>query len=61
MFLSYMVAPNIKAGQLKYVLEKFEIAPVPVHVVYPQSKLLSNKVRLFVDECVEALRHQKFD
>jgi DNA-binding transcriptional LysR family regulator len=61
MFLSYMVAPNIKSGQLKYVLEKFEIEPVPVHVVYPQSKLLSNKVRLFVDECVEALRHQKFD
>jgi DNA-binding transcriptional LysR family regulator len=61
MFLSYMVAPSIKAGQLKYVLEKFEIEPVPVHVVYPQSKLLSNKVRLFVDECVEALRHQKFD
>jgi hypothetical protein len=30
MFLSYMVAPYRKAGQLKYVLEKFETEPMPV-------------------------------
>jgi DNA-binding transcriptional LysR family regulator len=61
MFLSYMVAPYRKDGQLKYVLEKFEVEPIPVHVVYPQSKLLSNKVRVFVDECVSKLRRVRFD
>jgi DNA-binding transcriptional LysR family regulator len=59
LFLSYMVAPKVKTGALRYVLEKFENEPVPVHVVYPHSKLLSNKVRLFVDECVDELRHQR--
>jgi len=61
MFLSYMVAPNRKQGQLKYVLEKFETEPTPVQVIYPQAKLLSNKVRLFVNECVSKLRNLKFD
>jgi len=61
MFLSYMVAPNRKHGQLKYVLEKFETEPTPVQVVYPQSKLLSNKVRAFIDECVSKLRGRRFD
>jgi len=42
-------------------LEDFEIEPTPVQVVYPQSKLLSNKVRAFVDECVGKLRGLKFD
>jgi DNA-binding transcriptional LysR family regulator len=61
MFLSYMVAPNRKHGQLKYVLEKFETEPTPMQVVYPQSKLLSNKVRAFIDECVSRLRGRRFD
>jgi DNA-binding transcriptional LysR family regulator len=61
MFLSYMVTSNIKARRLKYVLEDFEIEPTPVQVVYPHSKLLSNKVRAFIDECVSKLRAQKFD
>jgi DNA-binding transcriptional LysR family regulator len=60
-FLSYMVAPNTKAGQLKYVLEKFETEPMPVHVVYPQSKLVLAKVRAFIDECVVQLRRAKSD
>jgi DNA-binding transcriptional LysR family regulator len=61
MFLSYMVAPHRKDGQLKYVLEKFEVEPVPVQVVYPQTRLMTNKVRAFVDECVDKLRAVKLD
>jgi DNA-binding transcriptional LysR family regulator len=61
MFLSYMVAPSRKAGQLRYVLEKFETEPTPVQVIYSSSKLLSNRVRLFVDECVSKLRRVAFD
>ena len=61
MFLSYMVAPHRKAGQLKYVLEDFETEPMPVQVVYPQTRLMSNRVRVFVDECVAKLRRARFD
>jgi DNA-binding transcriptional LysR family regulator len=61
MFLSYMVATNRKDGQLKYVLEKFETEPIPVQLVYPSSKLLSSRVRAFIDECVEKLRQVPFE
>jgi DNA-binding transcriptional LysR family regulator len=61
MFLSYMVATHRKAGQLKYILEDFETEPMPVQVVYPQTRLMSNRVRVFVDECVAKLRRAKFD
>jgi DNA-binding transcriptional LysR family regulator len=61
MFLSYMVAPYRRGGQLRYVLEKFETEPIPVQVVYPQARIMSNRVRAFVDECVGKLRRVKFD
>ncbi|MEA2986337.1 MAG: hypothetical protein QOD94_2591 [Alphaproteobacteria bacterium] len=61
MFLSYMVAHDKKEGRLKYVLEKFETEPTPVQVVYPQAKLLPNKVRAFIDESVSKLRSIRFD
>ena len=61
MFFSYQVVPHRKAGELRYVLEEFEIEPRPIQVIYPHSKLLSTKVRAFVDECVKQLRKVKFD
>jgi len=60
MFLSYMMPTEAGRGRLTYVLEKFEPDPTPIHVIYPQSKLLSNKVRMFVDECVGKLRAARF-
>jgi DNA-binding transcriptional LysR family regulator len=51
--LAYQAAETIKAGRLKIVLEKFEQAPLPIHIVYPTSRLLSAKVRTFVDLVVE--------
>jgi DNA-binding transcriptional LysR family regulator len=61
MFLSYQVAPFRKNGRLKYVLEQFEPEPIPVHVVYAHSNLLSNRMHAFVDESVEKLRQMSFD
>jgi DNA-binding transcriptional LysR family regulator len=60
-FLSYMVAPLRRSGKLRYVLEDFETEPLPVHVAYPHSRLLSANVRAFVDRCVEKLRRSEFD
>ena len=61
MFLSYMVAAPKRARQLRYVLEEFEVEPLPVHVVYPRSRAVSANVRAFVDFCVARLRAEKFD
>jgi DNA-binding transcriptional LysR family regulator len=52
--LAYQAAEAIKAGQLKIVLEKFEQPALPIHIVYPTSRLLSAKVRAFIDLAVEA-------
>jgi DNA-binding transcriptional LysR family regulator len=49
----YQAAAAIKAGRLKIVLAKFEPPPLPIHVVYPTSRLLSAKVRTFVDLVTE--------
>jgi DNA-binding transcriptional LysR family regulator len=61
MFLSYQVAPFRKNGRLKYVLEKFEPEPIPVHVVYAHANILSNRMHAFVNECVEKLRQMRFE
>ena len=47
--LAYQAAAAIKAGRLKVVLAKFEPPPLPIHIVYPTSRLLSAKVRTFID------------
>jgi DNA-binding transcriptional LysR family regulator len=51
--LAYQAADAIRAGRLKIVLEKFEQPPLPIHIVYPTSRLLSAKVRTFVDLVIE--------
>jgi DNA-binding transcriptional LysR family regulator len=51
--LAYQAAASLKAGKTKVVLEKFELPPLPIHVVYPTSRLLSAKVRAFIDLVTE--------
>jgi DNA-binding transcriptional LysR family regulator len=47
--MAYQAAAAIKAGRLCIVLAKFEQPPLPIHIVYPTSRLLSAKVRTFID------------
>jgi DNA-binding transcriptional LysR family regulator len=51
--LAYQAADAIKRGRLKIVLAKFEPPALPIHIVYPTSRLLSAKVRTFIDLVVE--------
>ena len=51
--LAYQAAQSLKAGRLKIVLAAFEQPALPIHVVYPTSRLLSAKVRTFVDLVTE--------
>jgi DNA-binding transcriptional LysR family regulator len=47
--LAYQAADAIKAGRLRIVLAKFEPPALPIHILYPTSRLLSAKVRTFID------------
>ena len=51
--LAYQAAESLRAGRLKIVLAEFEQPPLPIHVVYPTSRLLSAKVRAFIDLVTE--------
>ncbi|MEN9580114.1 MAG: hypothetical protein RJA70_3123 [Pseudomonadota bacterium] len=49
MVLAYQVAEAVRVGKLKIILEDFELPPLPIHIVFPSTRLLSAKVRAFVD------------
>jgi DNA-binding transcriptional LysR family regulator len=51
--LAYQAAASLRAGRLKIVLATFEQPPLPIHIVYPTSRLLSAKVRTFIDLVTE--------
>jgi DNA-binding transcriptional LysR family regulator len=51
--LAYQAAESLKAGRLRIVLAAFEQPALPIHIVYPTSRLLSAKVRTFVDLVTE--------
>ena len=49
LFMSYQVAAHLERGALRIVLADFEPRPLPIHVVYPQARLLPARTRLFID------------
>jgi DNA-binding transcriptional LysR family regulator len=51
--LAYQAADAIKRGKLRIVLDAFAQPVLPIHIVYPTSRLLSAKVRTFIDLVVE--------
>lgn len=51
--LAYQAAASLKAGKLRIVLAPFEPPILPIHIVYPTSRLLSAKVRTFIDLVTE--------
>lgn len=54
--LSYQVGPEVNAGRLRLVLEDYEEASLPVHIVHGGTRNTAAKVRAFVDFAVERLR-----
>jgi LysR family transcriptional regulator for bpeEF and oprC len=47
------VAKYVEAGQLELILEDWVSDALPIHVVYPQNRHLSAKVRVFVEWVAE--------
>ena len=47
--------PAVQRGELKWVLTDFEPDPLPLSLVFPHHRLLSTRVRVFVDWMAGAL------
>ncbi|MCI0666908.1 MAG: LysR substrate-binding domain-containing protein [Methylococcaceae bacterium] len=54
--LSYQVAHRLVTGELRLVLEEYEPAPWPIHIVHREGRYATAKVRAFVDLMAERLR-----
>ncbi|MFN0313840.1 MAG: LysR family transcriptional regulator [Burkholderiales bacterium] len=52
----YKVEDPLREGRLKTVLEDFEPAVVPVHLVHREGKHTSRRVRCFLDLAIDRLR-----
>lgn len=54
--LSYQVADALREGRLQLVLEKFEPAPLPIHLVHAGQAPLPLKLRAFLDYMLPGLK-----
>lgn len=54
--LSYQVEREVRAGQLILLLQDYEPAPLPVHLIAPEGRLAVAKVRAFVDFAMPILK-----
>lgn len=56
--MSYQVDAYAHNGLLQRVLEAFEPAPLPVHLVHREGRHASHKARAFIDLAIERLRER---
>jgi DNA-binding transcriptional LysR family regulator len=61
MVLAYQVIDAIRAGRLRVVLRDLEPPPLPIQIVYPTTRLLSAKVRAFVELARKTAKWQFVD
>lgn len=54
--VSYQVADDLTSGALEALLPDFETPPLPVHVLHREGRHVTQKVRVFIDLAVDALR-----
>lgn len=54
--LSYQVGPDLEDGMLQSVLEDYEPAPLPIHLVHVEGRRAPAKVRSFIDFAKERMR-----
>ncbi|WP_310382731.1 LysR family transcriptional regulator [Rhizobium sp. 1399] len=57
--LSYQIAPQLEAGELRTILAEHEEEALPIHVIHPEGRYASAKVRSFIDFSVEKLRSNR--
>jgi DNA-binding transcriptional LysR family regulator len=59
--LSYQVARELKEGSLVRVLKGYELAPIPVQLVYPSARFLAPRVRAFLDFAAATIPQMPFN
>lgn len=57
-FLAYQVHEQLAAGKLVRLLPDYEAPPLPVNFAYPHARLLSSRVRAFIDRAAPLLREK---
>jgi DNA-binding transcriptional LysR family regulator len=55
---AYQAATHVADGMLEIVLDRYEIEPSPVSIVYPQGRLVPQKLRAFADFALPRLRER---
>lgn len=58
--MSYQVGEELKKGSLVRILRDFELAPLPVNIVYFGGRKANAKIRSFIDLAVERLKANPF-
>jgi len=56
--VSYQVANELRDNKLKFILEPFEQAPLPINIIHREDRLSSAKVRSFIDLLARNLSKQ---
>ncbi|OLP57894.1 LysR family transcriptional regulator [Xaviernesmea oryzae] len=57
----FMVREALEKGELVEVLPQWHCEPLPLYIVYPQTRHLSNKVRVFVDWLAKLVQSVKIE
>ena len=58
----YMAKPHVASGELLPLLQDWRLAPMPMHVAYPQNRYVSTRLRVFIDWVAELmLEHAPID
>lgn len=60
-FLAYQVREQLALGKLVRVLRAYEPTALPVNFAYPHARLLSTRVRAFIDWAAPVLREKLLD
>ena len=53
---SYAAKPHMRTGHLQEILAPWRPSPYPFHVVYPQTRHLTHRMRVFIDWLAEVFR-----
>jgi DNA-binding transcriptional LysR family regulator len=61
MLLEHDVAEAVRAGKLRFILQEFEVEPIPVHLVHLSRDMMPVKLRRFIDFAVPQLREALAD
>jgi DNA-binding transcriptional LysR family regulator len=61
LLLEHDVAEAVRAGKLRFILQEFEVDPIPVHLVHLSREMMPVKLRRFIDFAAPKLREALAD